>query len=146
MLKAKVLSRVALAAIAVALLAAPVAAKLKSCSQSLTVCGVDTSGCLSLSLGSKCTTKCYTDTDTGICTSTTKCSVWNKCGSICSFENQGCSIKDAITSKLHTCTSDVQICTKPTKWNSKLKCWDRTSCTLTCCYNPCAPVEEPPAE
>ncbi len=136
MLKSKVWSRVALAVIAGTLLAAPVAAALKSCTQSLTVCGVDTSGCLSLSLGTKCTVKSYCDTTTKICTSTTSCKVWNKCNTSCSFSNQGCSIKDAITGKLHTCTSDLQTCTKPTKWLSKLKCFDRTTCTLTCCYNP----------
>lgn len=136
MVKAKVLSRVALAVVAVGLLASPVAAKVFNCKQTITVCGIDLGGHLSFSLGTKCNTKSYCDSNTRICTSVTKCNVWNKCERESSYSNQGCSIKDAISGVLHTCTSDHQICSKPTKWNKKLKCWDRTSCTLTCVYNP----------
>jgi hypothetical protein len=138
MLKANMMIRVALAVAAVGLLVTPVAATVYSCSQSLTVCGIDLSGHLSFSLGSKCTTKSYCDSSTRICTSVSSCKVWNKCGRSCSFRNQGCSIKDAITGILHTCTSDLQSCSKPNFWDTRLKCWAPSNCTLTCCYNPCA--------
>jgi hypothetical protein len=64
--------------------------------------------------------------------------VWNKCERECSFVNQGCPIIDCQTKKWLTCTSDCQIVSKCTKWNRKLKCWDRVSCSLSGCYNPCS--------